>query len=501
VLPEPRSSSQALRWPAAALGFAIFAVVAIANSAGYRFGASDQAFYLPAAAHVLDPTLFPRDRALLDTQARLTAADELLAVAFRAGDAIGLQPSGVVALAYLGSLLMLYIAALTFGRALDGSPWTAAALAAMLTLRHAVPYSGVNTLEAYFHPRVVVFAAGVLGLAWMMRGRIWPALALTAASMLLHPTTALWFLIWIGVAVAAAHPPARRPLTIGAVAAIALAAWAVTAGPLSGRLVRMDAEWLAAIGAKDYLFPDRWPVYAWLINLAYPVLVGVLLYVRRRNGQLTRMQLATGVGAFVLFLIFLVSLPFNAQRVALGVQLQIPRVFWMLDFLATALFVSWLVQRARSRAVVVTAAITLAAVVRGAYVMNVEFPDRPLVRIDLPDDDWKDAMRWARTTPTATHWLAHPGHTYLYGSSVRVAAQRDVFHEEVKDAAVAMYDRRVAARVLERANAIGDFSALDAHRAKDLAVRYDLDYLVTESRNLDLRGVYSNARFVIYDLR
>jgi hypothetical protein len=71
----------------------------------------------------------------------------------------------------------------------------------------------------------------------------------------------------------------------------------------------------------------------------------------------------------------------------------------------------------------------------------------------------------------------------------------------VKDAAVAMYDRGVAVRVLERANAIGDFSRLDAHRARDLAARYDLDYLVTESRNLDLPAVYSNARFVIYDLR
>jgi hypothetical protein len=70
------------RWLLITAGFAIFAVVAIANSAGYRFGASDQAFYLPAAARVLDPSLFPRDGALLDTQARLTAGDEILAAAF-----------------------------------------------------------------------------------------------------------------------------------------------------------------------------------------------------------------------------------------------------------------------------------------------------------------------------------------------------------------------------------------------------------------------------------
>ena len=192
-------TSRAAKW--SAIGFVLFAIVAIANSAGYRFGASDQAFYLPAAARVLDPALFPRDRALLDTQARLTTVDEILAVAFRAGEAIGLHVPAVVAIAYLGSLLFLYLAALAFGRALDGSLWTGAALAAMLALRHAVPYSGVNTLEAYFHPRLLVFAAGVLSLAWLMRGRIWPALTLTAASMLIHPTTALWFMILLGVAV------------------------------------------------------------------------------------------------------------------------------------------------------------------------------------------------------------------------------------------------------------------------------------------------------------
>ena len=33
----------------------------------------------------------------------------------------------------------------------------------------------------------------------------------------------------------------------------------------------MDAEWLAALGDKDYLFPLRWPVSAWLVNLGYVV--------------------------------------------------------------------------------------------------------------------------------------------------------------------------------------------------------------------------------------
>ena len=51
--------------------FCLFVVLATLNSAGYRYGASDQAFYIPAVTRQLDPALFPRDRALIDAQARL----------------------------------------------------------------------------------------------------------------------------------------------------------------------------------------------------------------------------------------------------------------------------------------------------------------------------------------------------------------------------------------------------------------------------------------------
>ena len=53
-----------------------FLVLATLNSAGYRYGASDQAFYVPAVLERLDPALFPRDSALIRSQAKLTLVDE-----------------------------------------------------------------------------------------------------------------------------------------------------------------------------------------------------------------------------------------------------------------------------------------------------------------------------------------------------------------------------------------------------------------------------------------
>src|ERR1041384_4944104 len=109
-------------------------------------------------------------------------------------------------------------------------------------------------------------------------------------------------------------------------------------------------------------------------------------------------------------------------------------------------------------------------------------------------------MRWGGRQPIDIHVLADPGHAFKYGVSVRVAAGRDVLLEDDKDAAVAMYSRAIAQRVVDRRRALADFPALTAARARALAAQYDLDYLVPET-TLPLPEVYRNAQFRIYALK
>jgi hypothetical protein len=154
--------------------------------------------------------------------------------------------------------------------------------------------------------------------------------------------------------------------------------------------------------------------------------------------------------------------------------------------------------RNRRAAAVACALIGLAAV-RGAWVMWVEHPGRPVVQAGLPQDDWQDAMDWLRRQPADTHVLADPSHAWRHATSVRVAAGRDVYLEEMKDAAMAMYSRRVAMRVAERLVAMDDFDGLTPASARALADRFGLDVLVTE-RVIDLPLAYRNARFSIYRL-
>ena len=146
------------------------------------------------------------------------------------------------------------------------------------------------------------------------------------------------------------------------------------------------------------------------------------------------------------------------------------------------------------------AVLVVLAVGRGTYVMLVERPERALFDVRLVDSPWEDAMRWVRNQPRDVHVLADPGHAWKYGTSVRVAAERDVFLEDVKDSAIAIYSREVAVRVVKRVRDLGDFSTLTHERALTLARQYGLDFLVSEA-DMSLPVVYRNAQFRIYDLR
>jgi hypothetical protein len=136
--------------------------------------------------------------------------------------------------------------------------------------------------------------------------------------------------------------------------------------------------------------------------------------------------------------------------------------------------------------------------IRGSYV--VIDAERPPVQLEIADDDWGRVMAWARATDTRSGWLADPMHAVRYGTSVRVAGERDVLVEAVKDAALGMYDRRIAVRTDERVRAAAGFDALSAGEARRLAAQYDLDFMVTEQA-LDLPLAFTSGALRVYRLR
>ena len=464
-------------------------MAATANGAGYRYGVSDQAFYIPVVVRALQPAAFPRDAPLIDSQGRLMLSDEIIAGIVRV---TGIPLEYLFLAAYLLSLLLIWLAVTAIGRRLFASPWLTVAFAAAITLRHRIPRTTANSFEPYFHPRMLAFGIGALAVAAVLRRKFWPAVVLVAVSGLIHVTTGLWFAVMLGVAMAYLDPGLRRLAIAGAAAAAAFIVWAGIAGPLRGSFVTMDPTWLEAVAGKD-LFAAEWPIWAWASNLGLLVIAWAAYRWRENRPELG----AVVWGAAALVGVFLVTFPLVRAKLALPVQLQISRVFWLVDFVALICLIGLVRQERTAKAVAAT--LVAVALARGVYVMAVEHPERSLFAVHLPASDWDDAMRWIRAQPIGAHVLADPGHAWKYGTSVRVAAQHDVFLEEVKDSAVAIYSRDVAVRFLERVRASLDFNQMTADRARDLATRYDLDYLVME-KDLPLPVAYRNARFKVYEL-
>ncbi len=467
------------------------------NSAGYRYAASDQAFYIPAIVRHLNPALFPRDAPLIDSQARVIVVDDALAAIVRM---TGVSLEWLFVSLYALTLAMLFAAVVRLGRRLYRTEWAVLAFAAAMTLRHAISKTGANTLEGYFHPRVLAFALALTGVASFMDGRDAVWMTLVALAILVHPTTGVWFAVWLAVAAWFGRPRWRRGLAVGGALAVGAGLLMLWRGPFAGHLARMDPEWLSAISDKDYLFPFSWPLAAWIANLATIAVIVVCWRARRRADLTVPGETPLVMGAIGLFVLFLCWLPFDAAHVAIAVELQLSRVFWLLDVFAIAYVIWWLVESAPRARTWVPWLIVILSVARGVYSMYVEFPDRPIVAIDIKPGDWRDAMAWARTTDPSSGWLADPIHAAIYGSSLRAAAYRDVLLERLKDRALAMYDRPTAMRVSDRERALEVLPWNTPDGARALARRYGLDYLIVD-RELDLPLAHRSGSLYIYRLR
>lgn len=476
-----------------------FLLLATLNSGGYRYGASDQAFYLPAIFLHLDQELFPRDAAVLTAQTGLTLVDDIIGSIVRV---TGVAVPALFAILYGVSLLLLAWGAWRIGGSLYQRSWTMVALLAALTLRHAIARSGTNTLEGYFHPRVLAFGIGTLAVSAFLRGRVAIPLALVALAAAVHPTTALWFLVWLASAAVIARPALRPYLLAGASLSALAGVWALTSGPLAGRLSIMDPEWRRMLATKDYLFPLEWPPYAWVLNVGYLPLIAWIHRVRSRAGLVRPFERALVLGSAALAVIFAGALVLHGIGVVLAIQLQPARLFWMFDFLAT-IYAVWAI--AEGGVFRVGTAPRLAALVliafstaRGLYVLA--DADRRPFQLTIPDDDWGRVMAFARTTDTGSGWLADPMHAVRYGTSVRVGGRRDVLVEAVKDAAIGMYDRDIAVRTAERLGAVPDFLAVTAGDATRIGRHYDLDFMITEQQ-LDLPLAFESGALRVYRLK
>jgi len=196
---------------------------------------------------------------------------------------------------------------------------------------------GGNRIFGYSEPfltaRSFAEPAVLLGLAWLVRGRLWLAIAALLLALTIHPLIAAGgcLVAWIYLS-----GRDRRWLVLAPVGVVTLLALgAIGRGPFSDLFSRYDAEWLALVHeANGHAFVLRWTM------LDYGVLVfnaAVLWFAARlaaERVELRRLVIAAGiagVGATIasLVLVDLVGNPFFGK-------LQIWRAEWVMQWVAMA---------------------------------------------------------------------------------------------------------------------------------------------------------------------
>ena len=149
---QPEVSRGAGLFVAALLPFVLLATL---NSGGYRYGASDQAFYAPAILEGVDASLFPRDSDLIRSQAQLTLVDNVIGPL---GRVTHVELPTLFGALQVVTLALLLVAGIRIARYFYKTSWASVALAA-LTRSKATSIRGSCRLRSAHLPSPSFWAA------------------------------------------------------------------------------------------------------------------------------------------------------------------------------------------------------------------------------------------------------------------------------------------------------------------------------------------------------
>jgi hypothetical protein len=149
-------------------GLVAFVLLVTANGAGYRYGVSDEAAYVPAVMLAENPAAFPHDAALLKTQGQFFIFDETMGALARV---TGASVESMFLWAYLLATAAVWLGVVMIGGQLYPSAWLTLALGAVVTLRHHIPRTSINSLEPYFQSRVLALGIGLVAMAMFLNRR------------------------------------------------------------------------------------------------------------------------------------------------------------------------------------------------------------------------------------------------------------------------------------------------------------------------------------------
>lgn len=211
-------------------------------------------------------------------------------------------------------------------------------------------YGGIDVFrvaEPFFTPRLPACALAMLGISWVLRDKIWRALAILAGAALLHPIMALpALLVWSGYIVLNRFTPAQRVLVCVVVAAAT--AFVMANGSIAGHaLPQMDDAWRNIVHWTPLNFPLDWTFADWLRIVDSVLIVTAGAWLSRNRDRVAAQVLAlvalAGVGGVA------IAVFASQSSNALLFQAQAYRALWLVSFFEGPVAVWLLLQIYRSR--------------------------------------------------------------------------------------------------------------------------------------------------------
>ncbi len=477
---------------------------------GYHPGLEDDAFYLAAIKHNLDPALFPYDADFFRVQFQATVFDKLIALSLR-WTHVPLE-LGILFWQWCVTFLILWgcwrISRRCFAEV--HAQWAAVTLVAVL-LSLPVSGTGLSLTDQYLHPRALATAAILAAIAAVLEpsnsgrtnngrtnnARRLLAGVLLAAAFFVHAIMAAFgasyclFLLW---------NPAKRtetePLRTAVLAGLLF--------PLGWIFEPASDAWRQAAATRPFYFVLRWHWYEWLGVVAPLALLWWFraLAKRRGSGMLARVaERLVYFGVFQLAVALAMLLPARLERLRpLEPMRFLHLVYLLFVLLSGGLLGQYVLKRHALRWLLLFVPLSGGMF----YAQRQMYP--ATAHLELPGvasrNPWVEAFRWiSRDTPVDSLFALDPRYMELPGEDFhgfRALAERSVLADEVKDAGMAARVPSLAPQWLREVEAQRGWRSFQRPDFLRLKAEFGVDWVVLQVPGVDgLSCPYRNSQVMV----
>lgn len=459
---------------------------------GYHPGVEDDATYLSAIKHDLNPRLFPNDLPFVDVQLQLSLFDTLIASSVR----LLHLPLPVVALLWqIGGLYTLFCACWLLVRRCFKTPaaWWAGMGFVAVMLAMPVSETQLFLVDQHLHPRLLATDLILFAVLSVLDRKLLRAGLLLFAGALIHPLMSAFGISFCAFLAAEMRWPAwwrRRTLHARAASSVM---------PTSWLWEKPDADWQVANRHREFLSVYHWSLWGW-VGIVVPFVFLVALH--RRAGSRGERTLETLCSALLVYGGFqtIAALLVLAPGAPVWFLQTEPMRYLHLIYLLTALLGAAAVGEAWLQTKPWRWALVFLPLCVGMYIdQSNEFAGSPHLELPgmQPRNPWVQAFIWVRrNTPEDAYFATDPRYMQIPGEGVhsfRALAERSILADDAKDAGIVLHVPHLADRWVRETTATADWQRFQVSDYERLHREFGVTWILTRHPIAQLACPWNNT--------